>query len=143
MDVLIPRLVLLFKSVPSDLIATVQSIGSATAQMGSALAYTFMMTLLERFTNNAYVKMLGSSGLSNETIAERITQLVTASESLPLAISQHQRVQLLQNVEPLLKEAYVTGISQTMLALAGVCVIGAAFVHFGLRDNKALDVEGN
>ena len=135
-----PRLVLLFKSVPSDLIATVQSIGSATSQVGSALAYTFMMTLLERFTNNAYVKMLGSSGLSNESIAERITQLVTASESLPLTISQHQRVQLIQNVEPLLKNAYVTGISQSMLVLAGVCVISAAVVHFGLSDNKALDV---
>ena len=135
-----PRLVLLFRSVPEDLVATVQSIGSATAQMGSALAYTFMMTLLERYTKNAYVKMLGSSGLSNESIAERITQLVTASESLPLTISQHQRVQLIQNVEPLLKNAYVTGISQSMLVLAGVCVISAAVVHFGLSDNKALDV---
>jgi len=138
-----PRLVLLFKSVPSDLIATVQSIGSATAQMGSALAYTLMMTLLERFTKNAYVKMLDSSGLSIEAVTERITKLVTASESLPLTISQHQRVQLLQNVEPLLKDAYVIGISQSMLALAGVCVIGAVFVHFGLRDNNALDVESN
>jgi len=138
-----PRLVLLFKSVPKNLIATIQSIGTATAQLGSALAYTFMMTLLERFTRSAYIGMLDISGLSSEAITDRITQLATASESLPLTISQHQRVQLLQSVEPLLKEAYVAGISQTMLALAGVCLIGAAFVHFGLRENFALDGEGN
>jgi MFS family permease len=138
-----PRLVLLFKSVPRDLIATVQSIGSATAQLGSALAYTYMMTLLERFTLNAYVDMLGGSGLSNAAIAERITQVVTASESLPLGISQSQQVQFLQSVEPLLKDAYVTGISQTMLALAGVCVIGAPIVFWGLRDhNNAKEAEG-
>jgi len=138
-----PRLVLLFRSVPEDLVATIQSIGSATAQLGSALAYTFMMTLLERFTRNAYVEMLGSSGLLNEAIAERITKLVTASESLPLGISQNQQVQFLQSVEPLLKEAYVTGISQTMLALSGICVVSAVVVHFGLRDNKTLDVGVN
>jgi len=138
-----PRLVLLFKSVPKNLIATIQSIGTATAQLGSGLAYTFMMTLLERFTKNAYIKMLGSSGLSNEAIAERITQLVTASESLPLAISQNQQIKILQSVEPLLKEAYVSGISQTMLALAGVCVVGAAVVQFGLHDSNTLDVEVN
>jgi len=138
-----PRLVLLFKSVPKNLIATIQSIGSATAQLGSALAYTFMMTLLERFTKNTYIEMLEISGLSSEEIAKRITQLVTASESLPLAISQEQQVQFLQSVEPLLKKAYVSGISQTMLALAVICVVGAAIVQFGLRENNALDVEGN
>jgi len=87
--------------------------------------------------------MLGSSGLSNEAIAERITQLVTASESLPLAISQNQQIKILQSVEPLLKEAYVSGISQTMLALAGVCVVGAAVVQFGLHDSNTLDIEVN
>jgi hypothetical protein len=138
-----PRLVLLFKTVPEDLVATVQSIGSATAQLGSALAYTFMMTLLESYTGNAYVKMLDSSGLSNEAIAERITKLVTASESLPLTISQNQQVQILQSVEPLLKDAYVIGISQTMLALAGVCVFSAVLVYFGLRDNNALEVDNH
>jgi DHA2 family methylenomycin A resistance protein-like MFS transporter len=138
-----PRLVLLFKTVPEDLVATVQSIGSATAQLGSALAYTFMMTLLESYTGSAYVEMLDSSGLSNEAIAERITKLVTASESLPLTISQNQQVQILQSVEPLLKDAYVTGISQAMLALAGVCVFSAVVVYFGLRDNNALEVDNH
>jgi hypothetical protein len=102
-----------------------------------------MMTLLESYTGSAYVKMLDSSGLSNEAISERITKLVTASESLPLTISQNQQVQILQSVEPLLKDAYVTGISQTMLALAGVCVFSAVVVYFGLRDNNVLEVEGN
>jgi len=138
-----PRLVLLFKSVPRNLIATIQSIGSATAHLGSALAYTFILTLLERFTKNAYLKMLDISGLSSEAIAERITQLATASDALPLAIPLNQQVQILQSVEPLLKKAYVTGISQSMLALAMLCVVGAVIVQFGLGDDNALDVEGN
>jgi hypothetical protein len=100
------------------------------------LAYSFVLTLLERFAENAYVKLLGDIGLSAELITERVAQLASFSETFPLIISQAQQTQFLEGVDYLLKKAYVTGISQAMLALAGVCLFSAVIVRIGLQDKK-------
>jgi len=134
-----PRLILLNTSVPSNLSATIQSIGSAISQLGGALAYPFVLILLESFAKNAYVKLLGDTGLSSEAISSRIAQVASISESFPLVVPQDQSVHVLQSVDSFLKEAYVTGISQAMLVLAGICIFSAIVVHFGLDVMKDED----
>lgn len=127
-----PRLILLNTSVPSNLSATIQSIGSAISQLGGALAYPFVLILLESFAKNTYVKLLGDTGLSPEAISNRIAQIASNSESFPLVVPQDQSVQVLQSLDSFLKEAYVTGISQAMLVLAAICIFTAVVVHFSL-----------
>lgn len=99
-----PRLILLNASVPSNLSATIQSIGSAISQLGGALAYPFVLILLERFATNAYVKLLGDIGLSSEAISNRIAQIAAIGESFPLVVPQDSSAQLLQRADAILKD---------------------------------------
>lgn len=131
-----PRLILLTFSLPLDLIATVQSIGSAIAHLGGALAYSFMLTLLEGFGRQAYVKLLKTTGLSSEEITNRILSLATANEEISLVIPPKVQTEILQDVDYFLKRAYLMGLSQTMLVIAGVCVLSAIVVYVGLRNQK-------
>lgn len=133
-----PRLILLNASVPFNLSATIQSISSATVQLGSALAYSLVLTLLQGFTENAYVELLGNIGLSPSATYEQVAQLAAIGESFPLIVP---RTLFLRGVDSLIKDAYVTGISQAMLVLAGVCILCAIVVHFGLQ--KIKDKEGD
>jgi MFS family permease len=128
-----PRLLLLANSVPSSLAATVQSIGSATAHLGSALAYSFMMTLLEGFGMRAYVQTLESFGFTDLQISIRLTALARASEDISVLAPTEEQTELLQQVDFWIVQAYTTGLSRAMLVLAAVCLISAAIVYVGLR----------
>ena len=131
-----PYLMLLTSSVPLDLIATVQSIGSAANQLGAALAHSFILTLLLGFGQRAYVELLEKIGLSPEEITERILALATASEDISLVIPPETQAEIVQSSNYFLRKAYVTGLSQAMLTLAGVCVFSAILVYVGLRSKK-------
>jgi DHA2 family methylenomycin A resistance protein-like MFS transporter len=131
-----PRLMLLTSSVPLDLVATVQAIGSATSQLGGALAYSFMLTLLEGFGRQAYTILLSTIGLSSEEITNRIMSLANASEEISLVFPPKTQTEILHKADYFLKKAYLMGLSQTMLVLAGVCVFSAMVVYVGLRNQK-------
>jgi hypothetical protein len=122
--------------VPSSLAATVQSIGSATAHLGSALAYSFMMTLLEGFGMRAYVQTLESFGFTDLQISIRLTALARASEDISVLAPTEEQTELLQQIDFWIVQAYTTGLSRAMLVLAAVCLISAAIVYVGLRKNK-------
>lgn len=128
-----PRLVLLNASVSFNLSATIQSIGSATAQLGSALAYSLVLTLIEGFARQAYGKLLGATGSSEQVVSEQLAKLAGIGDTFPLVVPQGL---IPQGMDSLLKEAYVTGISQAMLVLAGVCILSAVVVRVGLQDMK-------
>jgi MFS family permease len=131
-----PRLLLLAASVPQSLAATVQSIGSATAHLGSALAYSFMITLLEGFGTRAYVQTLESFGLSDLQIAIRLTTLAKASEEISVIAPTDEQTELIQQLDFWIVQAYTIGLSRAMLVLAGVCFISAGVVYVGLRKSK-------
>jgi hypothetical protein len=131
-----PRLLLLAASVPQSLAATVQSIGSATAHLGSALAYSFMITLLEGFGTRAYVQTLESFGLSDLQIAIRLTTLAKASEEISVIAPTEEQTELIQQLDFWIVQAYTIGLSRAMLVLAGVCFISAGVVYVGLRKSK-------
>jgi len=67
--------------------------------------------------------------------ATLIAPLSTGSLDRKLPARRPQTL-FLQSADDLLKEAYVTGISQAILVLAGVCILYAAVVRVGLRDKK-------
>jgi DHA2 family methylenomycin A resistance protein-like MFS transporter len=131
-----PRLLLLSASVPSSLAATVQSIGSATAHLGSALAYSFMMTLIEGFGTRAYVQTLESFGLSELQITNRLSTLAHASDEISVLAPTEEQTALFQQIDFWIVQAYTTGLSRAMLVLAAVCLISAAVVIVGLRKSQ-------
>lgn len=131
-----PRLLLLSASVPRSLAATVQSIGSATAHLGSALAYSFMMTLLEGFGMRAYVQTLESFGFSDLQISIRLTTLARASEDISILAPAEEQAQFLEQIDFWIVQAYITGLSRAMLVLGMVCLLSAAVVYVGLHNYK-------
>jgi MFS family permease len=133
-----PRLLLLAASVPRNLAATVQSIGDATAHIGSALAYSFMMTLLEGFGMRAYVQTLESYGFTEQQIAIRLSTLARASEEISVVVPAEEQAQFLQRIDFLIVQSYTTGLSRAMLVLAIVCLFSAAVVYIALRKTKNL-----
>lgn len=133
-----PRLLLLAASVPRNLAATVQSIGDATAHIGSALAYSFMMTLLEGFGMRAYVQALESFGFTEQQIAIRLSTLARASEEISVVVPAEEQTEFLQRIDFLIVQSYTIGLSRAMLVLAIVCLFSAAVVYIGLRDVKNL-----
>jgi MFS family permease len=134
-----PRLVLLSASVPRSLTATAQSIGSATAHLGSALAYSFMMTLLEGFGMRSYVQTLETFGFSDLQISIRLTTLARASEEISILAPAEEQAKILQQIDYWIVQAYITGLSRAMLVLGLVCLFSAAIVYIGLRDYKKSD----
>lgn len=134
-----PRLLLLFSSVPQGLSATVQAIGSATSQLGGGLAYSFMLTLMESYFWRAYIDQLQAHGLTYAQITSRLLSIVEASNELALILPGEQPSEVRQQIELLLHQAYVSGLSFAMLALAGVCLLSAAIVYLSLRNSKTVE----
>jgi len=137
-----PRLLLLASSVPETLLATGQSIGSATASIGSALAYSFMVSLLEGFGVRAYVQTLEGLGLSEAQIAMRLTTLARVSEEFSVMALSESEIEVLQQIDFWLVKSYTTGLSQAMLVLAAVCLISAAVVYLALLRQRAEKARG-
>jgi MFS family permease len=131
-----PRVLLLAASVPQNLAATVQSIGDATAHMGSALAYSFMITLIEGFGMQAYVRTLETFGLTENQIAIRLTTLARASEEISIVAPSEEQTQFLQQIDFWIVQAYTVGLSRAMLILGIVCLFSAVVVYVGLRSFK-------
>ena len=127
------RLLLLNSSVPRKLAATAQSIGSATANLGGALAYSFMMTLVIGFGVRAYVQTLEELGLSQAFITSRLFRLAEFGEQISVLSTADENIDLLREIDYWLVQAYVTGLSRAMLVLGIVCLFSAAIVYVGLR----------
>lgn len=130
------RLLLLDSSVPRKLAATAQSIGSATANLGGALAYSFMMTLVIGFAVRAYVQTLEEFGLSQEFITSRLFRLAEFGEQISVLSTAEENIDLLREIDYWLVQAYITGLSRAMLVLGIVCLLSAAIVYVGLRGTQ-------
>ncbi len=130
------RLLLLASSVPSNLAATVQAIGGATANLGGALAYSFMMTLVIGFGVRAYVQTLEEFGLSQAFITSRLFRLAEFGEQISVLSTADENIDLLREIDYWLVQAYITGLSRAMLVLGIVCLFSAAIVYVGLHDSK-------
>jgi MFS family permease len=130
------RLLLLDSSVPRNLAATVQSIGGATANLGGALAYSFMMTLVTGFGLRAYIQQLEELGLSAAQITSRLFRLAEFGEQISVLSTSEEQIDLLREIDFWLVQAYVAGLSQAMLVLGFVCLFSAAIVYVGLRNTR-------
>lgn len=137
-----PRLLLLSASAPKNLAATVQSIGGATANLGGALAYSFMMTLVVGFGLNAYVQTLESYGLSQAFITSRLFRLAEFGEQISVVVPAEDQTASLLEIDYWLGQAYITGLSRAMLVLGIVCLFSAAVIYIGLRDSKQGGLSG-
>lgn len=131
-----PRLLLVSASMPRNLAATVQSIASASSHLGSALAYSLMMTLIEGFGMNAYVQTLEALGLTEFQISIRLTRLSRATEEFSILLPPEEQAALLKQIDYWIIQAYTTGLSRALLVLALVCLISAGIVYAGLRKSK-------
>lgn len=130
-----PRLLLLGKAVPLDLLATVQSIGNATALVGGALAYALMVTLIEAFSQSSYASQLRAAGLSLVEIGQRLAGLAAAQRAATTILSPEGQLAALEQAAPGYQVAYTVGLSQAFLVLAGLCLVCAAVVWLGLRED--------
>jgi MFS transporter, DHA2 family, methylenomycin A resistance protein len=131
-----PRLLLLSSSVPKNLSATAQSIGSATANLGAALAYAFMMTLVAGFGMRAYIQTLESFNLTQAQIISRLLRLAEFGEQISVVFASEEQTDLLREIDFWLLKAYVTGLSRAMLVLGIVCLFSAAIVYIGLSKSE-------
>ncbi len=128
-----PRYLLLSKAVPLDLWATVQSVGSATALVGGALAYSFMVSLIETFSQRSYTIQLRAEGLSRAEIGQRLDALAAAARSASTILSPEGQLAALEKVAPGYQLAYTVGLARAFLVLAGLCLVCAAVVWLELR----------
>jgi hypothetical protein len=73
-----PYLLLLSSSVPRELTATVQAVGRTTAQLGGALAYAFMLTLIAGFGTRALVRSAEAALVTPAAIEQQLSSLAAA-----------------------------------------------------------------
>ncbi len=130
-----PRLLLLSRAVPLDLLATVQSIGDATAQAGAALSYSLMVSLIETFSQSSYTRQLRAAGLSLLEIGQRLDALASAQRAASTILAPEGQLAALEQVAPGYRVAYTVGLSRSFLVLAAVCLVCAAVVWLGLRED--------
>lgn len=112
------------------------SISGGKALKGSALAYSFMITLLEGFGTRAYVQTLESFGLSEVQGALRLSTIARASEEISIIVPGEEQTEILHQIDFWIVQAYTTGLAQAMLVLAAVCLFSAAIVYLGLRNTR-------
>jgi MFS family permease len=132
-----PYLLLLSSSVPRDLTATVQAVGRTTAQLGGALAYALMLTLISSFGRQAFVRAAQAAGASEAGIQRDLWSLAAAAGDSSLLLAQEAQLQVLEWIAPGIESAYTTGLARAMWVLAGLCIFGAALVWVGLPGGRA------
>lgn len=129
-----PRLLLLARSVPDRLDASVQAIGVATAAVGGALAYSVTLGLINFFTQRIYAESLTRLGAGDAFINEqlaRVDGIVQASEGL---LMPEQQASLVAALVPAYEAAFVVALARMMLVLAVICFGVALLAYLGLRD---------
>ena len=132
-----PYLLLLSSSVPRDLAATVQSVGRASSQLGGALAYALMLTLIAGFGTQAFVRSAEAIGVSEAGIQRELWSVTAAAGDTSLLLSQEAELQVLEGIAPGIEAAYTTGLARAMWVLAGLCIFCAALVWVGLPGRRA------
>lgn len=127
-----PRLILLSSSVPPNLSATVQSVGSATALLGSGLGYTLMLMISHDFGNQMLINLIKGLNIPRAEISGTLLTLMEASDVFKSLIPSDVLAWMSTQVTVWIQDAYIYGLSRAMLLLSGVCLISAAVVYFGL-----------
>ena len=122
---------------PPDLSAIVQAVGRTTSQLGGALAYALMLALIAGFGSRAFVRLVGSTGVSQAEVAQEVSSLAVAAGDTSLVLASEAEIRALDLIAPGFKLAYTIGLSRAFLVLAGMCVFGAAIVRFGLRSTPS------
>jgi hypothetical protein len=138
-----PRLLLLNAAVPYGLIATAQAIGSATAQLGGALAYALMLYLTQGFGLQVLTGLVQGSGLNLTEAALQLESLSVSVDSLSLLKTSPVQMTIAEYLVPGFQLAYTKGLSQAMLVLAGVCVVAAVLVQVVLRRTSTSNIQGD
>jgi hypothetical protein len=138
-----PRLLLLNAAVPYGLTATAQAIGSATAQLGGALAYALMLYLTQGFGLQVLTGLVQGSGLNLTEAALQLESLSVSVDSLSLLKTSPVQMTIAEYLVPGFQLAYTKGLSQAMLVLAGVCVVAAVLVQVVLRRTSTSNIQGD
>jgi MFS family permease len=123
-----PYLLLLSSSVPRDLTATVQAVGRTSAQLGGALAYAFMLTLIAGFGRQAFVRSAQAAGVTPAGIEQQLSSLAAIAGDTSLVLGPEVELQVLEWIAPGVNLAYTVGLSRAMWVLGGLCMFGAALV---------------
>jgi hypothetical protein len=95
-----------------------------------------MLTLLEVYSKKAYTQMLTKVGLSAEDASAQLAMLRNVVEDVSLVFPPEAEEGILYGIDYFIKKAYIIGLSQAMLTLAGTCVFSAILVYFGLKVRK-------
>jgi hypothetical protein len=132
-----PYLLLLSSSVPRDLTATVQAVGRTTSQLGGALAYAFMLTLISGFGTRAFVRSARAAGVSESGIQQDLWSLAAAAGDTSLLLAEEAHLRLLERIAPGVESAYTIALAQSMWVLAGLRIVGAALVWIGLPGKQS------
>jgi len=132
-----PYLLLLSSSVPRDLTATVQAVGRTTAQLGGALAYALMLSLIAGFGTQAFVRSAQAAGLSQQAIQQQLGSVAAAAGDTSLVLAGEAELQVLEWIAPGVESAYTIGLARAMWVLAGLCIFGAALVWVGLPGKRS------
>lgn len=123
-----PYLLLLSSSVPRDLTATVQAVGRTTAQLGGALAYALMLSLIAGFGTQAFVRSATVAGVTPAGIQQQLSSLAAVAGETSLVLGPEVELHVLEWIAPGVDLAYTVGLSRAMWVLAGLCVFGAGLV---------------
>ena len=128
-----PRVAVLMSSAPDDVAGAASGANSVGAEFGTSLGLALSTTLSVTFGVGAFRNLLSQAGLTGEQSQQAVDVLRGAmTDSLSThnpAVSQPALEQLLEGA----RQAYATGMAQTMLIMALLLVLAGLIAWFGMR----------
>ena len=125
---------------PPELAGAASATNNVSNNLGAALAVAFSSALMGSFVINAYRAILTKAGDTTSQIATAISGLqdAMAKSASELATDFNVSVQVVHQFEAKATEAYIQGLTQTLLIIAVATVLVAIVVYFILRRQEAM-----
>jgi DHA2 family multidrug resistance protein-like MFS transporter len=138
-----PRLNAVVSSAPKEFSGPASASSFAFFQLGGALGITGMGAISAVLSSRAYAGLLAAAGLPASQIGETAELLKRLVYGNANAIASHVGIPTyrLDALIGAYKDAYATGLAQTMLICSAVLVSGAIIAWIGFKPsrNKSLD----
>jgi len=130
-----PRVAALMSTAPDEIAGAASSSNSVGVESGSAAGMALSTTLAMAFAGRSFFKLGTEAGLSSDQIQKAVDTLRSAMNDALTTTPAASKEVLAQLVEGA-KTAFSMGIAQTMLLLAGVLLISALIIWFGMRPSQ-------
>lgn len=129
---------------PPDLAGAASATNNVSNNLGASLAVALSSALMGSFVIDAYRSLLVKMGESTSNIATAVSGLKDAlsKNASQLATDFNVSVQVVHQLEAKAEQAYLQGLTQTLLVIALATLLVAIAVYFILRRQEARNKQG-